>query len=164
VQRAAFGRPREPAPDFHATGLREGKYALIVRGKGYAPSIAGPFEVGPGRLVAGIDVRMHRGGRVHGTVRDAAGNPVAKALFWITPEADPLAQAHAAAKSLASGERYADYRYERADDAGRFQRDRLPPGVPLRAVAAHADGGVAVSAPFVLRDGGSEDVELRLVR
>lgn len=165
VQRSMSGRPRDPAPDFHVTGLRAGRYALIVRHRGHAPTIAGPFDVGPGRLHAGIDLRLRVGGTVHGVVRDADGNQLTDALLWVSADPDPLPEARQTAASLAGGDRYAGYRYHRKpDDAGTFTLEHLPPDISLRAVAAHATLGVAVSAPFVLREGTDERVELRLAR
>ncbi len=165
VQRAVSGKPRDPAPDFHVTSLREGRYALIVRQRGYAPAIAGPFEVGPGRLHAGIDVRLQRGGTVIGSVRETGGGLLRDALFWVTAASDPLAEARSAAASLEGGDRYAGYRYHRKPDTeGRFSIEHLPSGIALRAVAAHATAGVAVSAPFVLEEDGRQAIELRLSR
>lgn len=165
AQRSISGRPRDPAPDFHVTSLRAGRYALIVRDSGHAPTIAGPFDVGPGRLRAGIDVRLQHGGTVHGVVRDADGNQLTDALFWVTANADPLPEARQTAASLAGGDRYAGYRYHRKpDETGTFTLEHLPPGISLRAVSAHATLGVAVSAPFVLREGTDLRVELRLAR
>lgn len=165
VQRSVSGRPRDPAPDFHVTGLRTGRYALVVDHRDYAPAIAGPFEVGPGQLRAGIDVRLHRGGTVRGAVRGVDGTQLSDALFWVTADADPLPEARGTAESLAGGDRYASHRYHRKpDDARVFTVERLPAGISLRAVAAHATLGVAVSAPFVLREGGDLRVDLRLER
>lgn len=165
VQRGMSGRPRDPAPDFHVTGLRAGRYALIVRHRGHAPAIAGPFDVGPGHLLAGIDLRLQVGGTVRGVVRDADDNPRTDPLFWVTADSDPLPEARQTAASLAGGDRYAGYRYHgKPDAAGTFTLEHVPPDISLRAVSAHPTLGIAVSAPFVLREGGDVRVELRLLR
>lgn len=162
VQRGISGSEPEPSPEFHRTGLRPGRYTVIVRHAGYAPAFVEPIELRAGQLVAGIEVGLTRGGTVRACVVDAAGNSVAGALVYLTADADAAGSALANAKALAGGDRYPVYRYPEADKEGRVRLVRVPPGVTLRCVAVHATLGTALSDAFVLRDDDEKDFVLTL--
>jgi hypothetical protein len=163
VQRSMAGPLPQPSPAFHVTGLEAGTVGVVLRSRTHAPGFAGPFEVRPGELRAGITVVLGRGGTVSGTVTDAGGRPVA-AVVWLTGRGDPLPHARAVAEALGGGDRMPRIRYSECDAAGCFAFRRVPAGPVVRAVAADARGGTAVSAPFTLHDGGTETVHLRLAR
>jgi Carboxypeptidase regulatory-like domain len=65
--------------EFTLTGVKPGEYLAEGRADGYAPSFSLPFRVTQSQDIAGIEVRMTKGGVVKGRVVDSAGDPIAGA-------------------------------------------------------------------------------------
>jgi hypothetical protein len=163
VQRSIAGPIPPPSPVFCVDDLPAGRYVVVVRQRGHAPSLAGPFEVGPGRLVHDVVIALAAGGTVTATVRDANG-PVAKACVWVSATADPTSEATSTARALAGGDRYPTHRYSLTDAQGRLRLEHVPAGVTLRCVAADGEAGIALSAPFVLENDRAHAIDLQLTR
>lgn len=162
VQRAMFGAPPPPSPEFHITGVEAGRYVVVVRHKGYAPAISEPFDLAEDALVTGIELQLHRGGTVQGRVVDAAGEPVAKATVYLTTSAQAAVDVRETAQALAGGDQYPRHRYPETDADGRFTLTHVPAGVTLHLVAAHGSAGTAATEPFVAREGGEQSFALTL--
>lgn len=159
--RLVLRRPA-PAAEFHEVGLAEGRYVVAVWSPSHAAAFAGPFEVGPGRMATGVEVRLFSGTEVVGTVRDAGGAPVEGASVWVAgtgAEADRLREQVATALRETRGStaaRHDDGARTGAD--GSFSLPHVPPDYELRVHVAHATAGDAGSQPFVLRPGAREQV------
>jgi RNA polymerase sigma-70 factor (ECF subfamily) len=151
--------PPPPTDAVHVVGLTEGQHALVVRMPDHAPALVGPFRGGLGQLQRDVPIRIGAGGTLTITVSDARGTPLGNANVWLTADADAVTAARAQVDALAKRERPRYLRTTAANEPTVY--DRVPAGVTLRAIAATARG-FAVSAPFVLRDGGQHEIQLRL--
>lgn len=140
VQRMLDAAPPPPSADFHEVGLGPGRYLLAARVEGYAPRLAGPFEVTGDEVRAGIELALERGGVLEGRVVDAAGRPVTDAWLYLAPvgewgrarllELDHLLRDEGP-RSL--------YECERAGKDGRFRVDRIPTAQPYLLCALGRD-------------------------
>ncbi|MEL6182908.1 MAG: hypothetical protein AAFS10_28390, partial [Myxococcota bacterium] len=136
------------------TGLPAGTVVLEVRRQGYQPTWAGPFRLGPGGTLAGLELRLRRGQRMVGTVVDADGAPVVGARVRIQP-------AQAPALEFAEPTHRPELPLIRSlwtDEEGRFEATDLPDMVIVRA-----DAPDTLEARLtVALEGREEPVELRL--
>ncbi|MEM7306060.1 MAG: carboxypeptidase regulatory-like domain-containing protein [Planctomycetota bacterium] len=66
--------------------LAEGRYWCIVRPRDLLPQLYGPIVVQEGRKEKVGPVQVSAGGRLHGTVTDGAGKPVANAVVHVFGE------------------------------------------------------------------------------
>lgn len=119
---------------------------VYVAGRGYAWSDR--FEAGPERTVEGLDLVLQPGGTLTGVVRDAdTGQPV--------PEASVGFQwAFFADRSRSLGS-------VKADAAGRFTQNALPPG-DYWVVVDSPGGGPSQKFPAVVRPGQTTSLEVAL--
>lgn len=161
-QRAMEGPLPDPSSEFHVTNLGAGRYGLVARHPGYAPCLLGPFEVGPGRLVNGLELKLARGGTVSGVVSDGAGRPVGGAVVYATASADAAIDARKLAQALAGGDLYPGYRYTKCDAKGSFRLEHVPADLTLRVVAADGRAGATASEAFTLRNDAAQTLTLRL--
>jgi len=142
--RAPAGQRRSTAADgtFACEGVAAGSMAVLARGRGLAPW-RGTVEILAGRQ-AELEIRLTKGARIEGVVRDATGKPVERAEV----EVDSVA-------SLAGS-----YRRTRAD--GKFALDGLAPGeIELRV--EHEKFG-ATKSKVTVADGAAGQVEIVLAQ
>jgi hypothetical protein len=62
--------------EYMLTGVKAGKYVVEGRADGYSPSFSLPFSVTQSQDIAGIEVRMTKGGLLTGRIVDGRGDPV----------------------------------------------------------------------------------------
>lgn len=65
--------------EFTLAGVKAGQYVVEGRAPGYSPSFSLPFTVTQSQDIAGIEVRMTKGGVLTGRVTSTAGEPIANA-------------------------------------------------------------------------------------
>jgi RNA polymerase sigma-70 factor (ECF subfamily) len=154
--------PPPPAPHAFALSLDEpGRYLVRVRPDGYAPTFAGPFEIGPRGLVGPLEVFVDRGATVRGIVRDDRGRPLAGA--WVFAHGDGHASraniAELERAMLAAGGRGSLPNYVRRSDArGRFELRNVPADGSLALCALHTEFRAVRGATL---NGDSDSAELR---
>ena len=154
-QVAVFGEWPEPTSEFHEVGLPARRYLLAARVPGYAPELAGPFELGATDVVANLDLALERGGTLRGRVTDAAGRPVAEAFLYLAPDSDfgrrrLLELDHLL---LDEGPRSL-FECERAGADGRFTVEHLPTGQPyLLCALSRGHRPVVVGRVALSREG-----------
>jgi len=129
-----------PTAEFHLTGLAPRRYLVAARVRGYAPTFAGPFDLGAEDMRSGIDLELNRGASVTGTVSDTAGQPIAKSFLYFAPDSDwgrrrLLELDHLL---LDEGER-SMHGCERVDDKGNFNVEHLPTNQPYLLCALSRD-------------------------
>ncbi len=154
-------RVERPTASIRASVHYDGHALLMVRAPDYAPAFVGPFEASPGRMHAGIEIRLTRGTTLEGVVRDAEGRPVEGAAVWLDAlvvEADE--QRARVVENLREG------RVEGTTGAeGRFCFERVPQGYDVAVQAAHAECGDGASRTLVLRRGEKRrEVDVILTR
>ena len=159
--------PPPPAAEFHLTGLRANGYVLIASVPGFAPALAGPFDLGEGELRSGIELRLHRGAAVEGRVLDVDGAPLEGAWILVTGEGprseERLEGFDENLRATGGRQRFYDTAWVTTDALGRFRLGRLPPDLPLRIAALHPYRERAVSGVLDLREGGTlTGLELRV--
>lgn len=88
------GRMGEPSPraewtqvndadgKFSLIGLDAGEGSIFVRAKGLSPA-SRVVEVTPGETTSNIEIKLEKGAPVSGTVRNANGDPVTKAVIYL---------------------------------------------------------------------------------
>lgn len=166
VQRAAFGEPPPPAPDFHLTGLPAGRYLVRATVKGYGNVVAGPFEVERGGNIRDVQLELEPEIVLAGTIRDPLGSRVENAHVLLTgvgPHSDEIVAGTDKALREADGRGWIGGRGRSVPD-GSFEWSSLPRGVRLRAVALHPDWEPVSSEPFVLGAETSGPLELRFTQ
>ncbi len=131
-----------PEGQFRLEGLGLGRWQLVVRAKGYAPS----------RQVIGLDavtsdpyvvVPLSQGGQVSGVVSDWRGEPVAGAKVRLGSCGEPACAVE-------------------TDRGGRFLLSGAPEAAPFTVHASHARHGIAELPNVTLQVGETRHLELRL--
>ena len=129
-----------PTPDWHEVGLVPRRYLIAARVPGYAPRLAGPFDLAEGELRAGIDLDLERGGTLVGRVTDAEGRAIPKAYLYLAPDSD-----YGRRRLLELDHLFLDegaralFECERANDDGSFRVEHLPTGQPYLLCALSRD-------------------------
>jgi len=111
--------------EYILTGVKAGKYVVEGRADGYSPSFSLPFSVTQSQDIAGIEVRMTKGGTLTGRVVDGRGDPIAGARVRTEDNEyiDDLFQ-RALGNAFPTN---ATTRETRTDKEGRFQLIHLHP-------------------------------------
>ncbi|MBK7877242.1 MAG: sigma-70 family RNA polymerase sigma factor [Planctomycetes bacterium] len=152
--------PPPPASEFHRTGLGAGRWVVVARVAGFAPSFAGPFELGARTVRADVELALAPLVHVTGRVLDARGAPVAGALV-VLGHANETELAERDREVLRTeGQPRFWYDAHRTDAEGRFRADATT-GIGLRLHAFHARFLPTASAVHTVGDAGLE-VELHL--
>ncbi|MCC6670039.1 MAG: sigma-70 family RNA polymerase sigma factor [Planctomycetes bacterium] len=152
---------------FHVGGLEPGEWAVVARVPGYAPAVW-IGTLAEAELRTGVALYLQRGAEVAGRVVDDQGVPVAGALVFVAG-LGARADANLRAWEATQGQRDARAAAPaalaasaRTGDDGRFVLRHVPGGVSLRVVAVAPRHRLALSPPFVLREGEVRaDVGLR---
>ncbi len=97
---------------FTFTTLDAGRYDLLVRARGFAPTLIPRIEIGAGRIVQLGEVLLDPGVAVSGRVVDSEGAPVAGAEVWVRAHGVARSRPGAGAPAAISGE---DGRFELLD-------------------------------------------------
>ena len=127
---AGGGRPQAATTDeqgrYRVTGLAAGTYNISATKTGFVDGTFGqrralrtgtPVELADGQQLAGVDLKLSRGGVVTGRVLDEDGEPLAKAMVTVLRQ-----QYVRGEKQLTpSGA-------DQSDDRGQFRVFGLPPG------------------------------------
>lgn len=135
--------------------------------KGYAVAVEF-LELRDGELRAGLEVRLQRGAKMTGRVVDHQGQPVAKALVFVTgfgPQADAALLARDDPKEGRERRSWVALLAcsARTDGSGAFTLGPVPPGHSLRVVAEAEGFHRAESTAVELPEGEvREGLELRL--
>lgn len=155
---------------FHLVGLAAGRWGVVVRRDGYAPAAA-IVELRERELRTDLELRLERPATLRGTVRDAAGKPIAGAFVTVLGLGDRADRNLAELDQRQQGD---DPRRSaggssccgaRTGDDGSFALAAVPPGVRLRVVAVARGSAPAQGAAMTLVAGQTRsDCELRLAR
>jgi hypothetical protein len=106
-------------------GLPAGTLVAVVEAELHVRTLSAPFTLGPGLEAPQVEVRLHRGGALEGTVLDPARKPVAGAAVQLEPAVyQPLAGVVGGAPPPELYTRAS----MRTDDGGRFRFDSLVHG------------------------------------
>jgi RNA polymerase sigma factor (sigma-70 family) len=157
--------PPPPPHTFVFDGLERGTFMVCLHVSGYAPALAGPFELGDREIRAGIEVRLARGATVEGVVLDASGRPLEGAVVTVL---GPGELSRRALSSLDDDVRSTDARGYRSspgvrtDATGHFSLAHVPIDRPLHLVALHAEFEPLEAAQLV--SGGVAKIEGRELR
>lgn len=136
---------------FELPHLRPGTPPLRATRPGYAPGWWSGARVAPGDSIDDVEIRLGKGGAVHGRVTDAAGEPVAKAYVIASPQ------------WLAPSQSGQPMGVGVTDAAGRYSIEDLPPG-PHIVIDLGRELGVGATAaqqvrPIQIRAGSSAQVD-----
>lgn len=157
------GAPRPPPHTFVNDGLPAGRYLVAVTVTGFAPTFAGPFELGPRDIVGPLEFALVAGEPVRGRVLENDGKPAGKAWIAIVGPGE-LSRAELAETDTelrkTGGEGFLYHEPARAEANGSFVIERLPSGRNLRAVALHPEREPGPPVPF--EPGATMTLELRL--
>ncbi|MGE3879330.1 MAG: RNA polymerase sigma factor [Planctomycetota bacterium] len=167
-QTGMFGEPPPPSAEFHLAAWSTGRFAVVLFGSGFAPAVAGPFELGDDNLIADVQLRAEQAHELAVRVLDARGEPLSMAEVWIASDssADDQARVARAAelrRAAESGRRAHAGRGQRTDAAGFARLPRIPAGFVFTVHAAHANGEHARVGSIQLRPGAvGEVLEIRM--
>jgi hypothetical protein len=163
MQVESDGAQQPPPHTFVEDGLPAGRYLVAVTVTGFAPTFAGPFELGPRDIVGPLEFALVPGESVRGRVLESDGNAAEKAWITILGPGElsraELAETDAELRQT-GGEGFLYHEPARADDSGSFVIPRLPTGRNLRAVALHPEREPGPPVPF--EPGANTTLELRL--
>ena len=167
-QTAMMGEPPPPSAEFHLEVQTPGRYAVLLRTEGRAVAVVGPFDLAPGQVIAGIELRAEAGADVEVTVRDASGSAVAGAEVWLGlagAEADQGRRMRAVelARESRAHDRGRAGRGSVTDPQGRVAFRHVPSGVVLTVHAVDGQGrdGCSGSAAFPASGTAQREVVLR---
>lgn len=156
--------PPPPANAFVYDGLEPGRYAVRIHAAGFAPTLLGPLELAEREIASGFTVRLTRGAKVEGVLRDRGGEPLADAC--VLPLGDgELSRRHLATldellrSTAARG--FLPTSAARTGPDGRFVLAHLPTDRPLRLYALHPEREPAHGPLLLLREGHALTTELR---
>ncbi|MBN1918876.1 MAG: carboxypeptidase regulatory-like domain-containing protein [Verrucomicrobia bacterium] len=159
-----FERTMRPAPEFVLLAQWPSHYHSVVEQgvaqSEYAPTLYGPFQVGPDHETRGIEIVLARGASFSGRVTDERGAPIEGAYVFQAR----AAAAEEEADSLAAGLLH-DWRWATTTADGGYRRGRLAAG-RCEVYADHGDylrsevrtvtlaeGHESQNVDFVLKDG-----------
>ncbi|MGH9360970.1 MAG: carboxypeptidase regulatory-like domain-containing protein, partial [Thermoanaerobaculia bacterium] len=131
-----------PEGTFEVKGLREGKFALAARARGYFSSKPQAVTIAPGGGRE-FTIPLEAGSSIAGRVLDTAGKPIAGATVRPNPAFsnnqgyDPRFQSLQDANAL-------------SDSEGRYLLEGLPPHPNYRVVATHREYAPSSSKPLAL--------------
>jgi hypothetical protein len=167
AQVISLGDDAPPPPNtFDFDDLRAGRYLVCVHASGYAPTCAGPFELGPRGIAGNVDVRLSRGATVRGVVLDARGVPLAGAYVFPSGPgrlaADTAAGLDQQVRSTASNTHL--WVGVATDARGRFELHNVRPDLALHLAAIHPSHEPTAGEVLKLTEGGASEVELRFRR
>ncbi len=151
---------------FHLDGLEAGIYIVAVRQRGFAPTWAGPFRLGPNEVRGSIRIPLALPVEVRGRVVDSSGNPVAGA--WIVPGQAASGEDWRAGvsehlrKTGGRGQPLFSL-FAQTGETGEFTLSGLPIGVPLEVAAFHPRAESGAALRLTLESGaGPSDLALTL--
>jgi RNA polymerase sigma-70 factor (ECF subfamily) len=169
-QTGMFAEPPPPSAEFHLAAWSTGRFAAVLYGAGFAPAVAGPFELTEGTVVANVELRAERGLELPVQVVDSHGRPLPMAEVWIAADGSAddqtrVARAAELRRAAESGRPAHVGRGLRTDAAGRARLGRIPAGLVFAVHAAHANGEHARVGSIRLLPGSAPGVlEIRLMR
>ena len=71
--------------EFCLEGVPQGEYVVEAWAPGYAPSFSNQVQIVPSKSVAGVTIRLNRGGSIRGRIVASDGKPIGKARVITRP-------------------------------------------------------------------------------
>jgi protocatechuate 3,4-dioxygenase beta subunit len=157
----------DPEGRFRIEGVRPGNYGLVASAPGFVSpeptneSVAVTVPESGGEVTAAL--KLTAAGAVHGTVRDAAGEPVAGAR--VRTRAAPAEGQGRGGRRMPGWRSFLPgaVNTDLTDQDGRYRLEGIPAGERLIAVVESDEHTPGESVPFQVDSGGSREVDLVLV-